>query len=107
MCSSVHSPIRPIPATRPRTGRGGMGETMKRDEFDCDAASPASVDLRSDTVTQPTEAMYARMRAAPLGDDGLEGDPTARALEEAAAAILDKEAGLFVPSCTMGNLRAI
>jgi threonine aldolase len=84
-----------------------MGETMKRDEFDSDAASPASVDLRSDTVTQPTEAMYARMRAAPLGDDGLEGDPTARALEEAAAAILDKEAGLFVPSCTMGNLLAI
>ena len=80
---------------------------MTRDGFSSDAASPAFVDLRSDTVTRPTEAMYAQMRAAPLGDDGLDGDPTARALEETAAAILGKEAGLFVPSCTMGNLLAI
>jgi threonine aldolase len=65
------------------------------------------VDLRSDTVTRPTEAMYARMRSAPLGDDGLDADPTARALEETAAAMLGKAAGLFVPSCTMGNLLAI
>lgn len=80
---------------------------MKRDEFSSDAASPAFVDLRSDTVTRPTEAMYAQMCAAPLGDDGLDGDPTARALEETAAAALGKEAGLFVPSCTMGNLLAV
>ncbi|MCJ2058066.1 beta-eliminating lyase-related protein [Methylobacterium sp. J-048] len=68
---------------------------------------PDVVDLRSDTVTRPTEAMYERMREAPLGDDGLEGDPTARALEVTAAHILGKEAGLFVPSCTMANLLAI
>ena len=76
---------------------------------DMNAAAEASdtVDLRSDTVTRPTEAMYARMRAAPLGDDGLDADPTARALEETAAAMLGKAAGLFVPSCTMGNLLAI
>ncbi|SDM65732.1 L-threonine aldolase [Methylobacterium phyllostachyos] len=71
------------------------------------AEAPTVVDLRSDTVTRPTEAMYARMRVAPLGDDGLDADPTARALEETAAAMLGKAAGLFVPSCTMGNLLAI
>ncbi|WP_375464638.1 threonine aldolase family protein [uncultured Methylobacterium sp.] len=65
-----------------------------------------AVDLRSDTVTRPTAAMYDRMRLAPIGDDGLDGDPTARALEAAAAAALGKEAGLFVPSCTMANLLA-
>ncbi|SFI29142.1 threonine aldolase family protein [Methylobacterium brachiatum] len=68
---------------------------------------PSVVDLRSDTVTQPTEAMYAQMHSAPLGDDGLEGDPTVRELEITTADILGKEAGLFVPSCTMANLLAI
>ena len=51
-------------------------------------------------------AMYERMLSAPLGDDGLDGDPTARALESAAAAMLGKEAALFVASCTMANLLA-
>ena len=46
------------------------------------------VDLRSDTVTKPTEAMYARMASAPIGDDGLDGDPTARELEAVAAEAL-------------------
>ena len=45
------------------------------------------IDLRSDTVTLPTEEMREAMRAAPLGDDSREGDPTVRRLEEAAAAI--------------------
>jgi threonine aldolase len=67
----------------------------------------APVDLRSDTVTRPTPEMYDRMRLAPVGDDGLDGDPTVRDLEAAAAAVLGKEAGLFVPSCTMANLLAI
>ena len=66
-----------------------------------------AVDLRSDTVTRPTEAMYERMRTAPLGDDGLEGDPTVRELEATTAAMLGKDAGLFVPTCTMANLLAI
>jgi threonine aldolase len=64
------------------------------------------VDLRSDTVTKPTSAMYQRILAAPLGDDGLDGDPTARELEETCARILGKQAALFVPSCTMANLLA-
>ena len=64
------------------------------------------VDLRSDTVTKPTSAMYERILAAPLGDDSLDGDPTARELEDICARILGKQAALFVPSCTMANLLA-
>lgn len=66
-----------------------------------------SIDLRSDTVTLPTPQMYERMASAPLGDDGLDGDPTARALEETAAGLLGKAAALYVPSATMANLLAI
>lgn len=68
--------------------------------------APDAVDLRSDTVTKPTAAMYARMATAPLGDDGLDGDPTVVELEAFAAEVLGKEAGLFVASCTMANLLA-
>ncbi len=65
------------------------------------------VDLRSDTVTLPTEQMYDRIASAPLGDDGLDGDPTALELEAEAARLLGKEAALYVPSATMANLLAI
>lgn len=64
-------------------------------------------DLRSDTVTRPTEAMYERMRAAPIGDDGLDGDPSVQQLEATVATMLGKEAGLYVPTCTMANLLAV
>jgi threonine aldolase len=64
------------------------------------------IDLRSDTVTHPTPAMRRAMAAAELGDDVLGDDPTVNALEERAAALLGKEAGLFVASGTMGNLVA-
>ena len=62
------------------------------------------IDVRSDTVTHPTEAMRAAMAAAPVGDDVFGDDPTINALEERCAALLGKEAGLFVASGTMGNL---
>jgi len=65
------------------------------------------IDLRSDTVTQPTPAMREAMNAAPLGDDVLEGDPSVRALEAKVAALLGKEAAIFVPSGTMSNLLAV
>ncbi|WP_089025441.1 GntG family PLP-dependent aldolase [Bradyrhizobium mercantei] len=65
------------------------------------------VDLRSDTVTLPTDAMLAAMRSAPLGDDSRDGDPTVRALEERAAELTGKAAAVFVPSGTMGNLLAM
>jgi threonine aldolase len=69
--------------------------------------NPALVDLRSDAVTQPTAAMRAAMLAAPLGDDVFGDDPTVNALQECIAALLGKEAALFVPSGTQGNLVAI
>jgi threonine aldolase len=62
------------------------------------------LDFRSDTVTEPTEEMREAMRSARVGDDGREGDPTVRELEAYSAALLGKEAGLFVISGTMGNL---
>lgn len=62
------------------------------------------IDLRSDTVTQPTPEMRAAMASAEVGDDVFEDDPTVAALEERAADLLGKDAGLFVPSGTMGNL---
>lgn len=66
-----------------------------------------TVDLRSDTVTKPTEAMRAAMANAEVDDDVLIYDPTARRLEAEVARITGKEAGLFVPSGTMGNLISV
>lgn len=67
----------------------------------------STIDFRSDTVTQPTEAMRQAMLKAPLGDDVLEGDPTVRELEDRVAEIFGKPAALFVPSGTMANQLAI
>ena len=67
----------------------------------------AAVDLRSDTVTQPTAGMRAAMAAAPLGDDVFGDDPSVNALQEKIAAILGFEAALFVPTGTQSNLCAI
>ncbi len=66
-----------------------------------------TVDLRSDTVTQPTPGMRAAMAAAPLGDDVFGDDPSVNALQERIAALLGKEAALFVSSGTQGNLVAV
>ena len=65
------------------------------------------IDMRSDTVTRPTAAMRAEMAAAEVGDDVYEDDPTVNALQKQAAALMGKEAGLFVPSGTMGNALAL
>ncbi len=65
------------------------------------------VDLRSDTVTQPTQAMRAAMLAAPLGDDVFGDDPTVNALQEKIASLLGFEAALFVPTGTQSNFCAI
>ena len=65
------------------------------------------IDLRSDTVTLPTDEMREAMRDAALGDDLRDGDPTVRRLEEASAKISGKEAALFVASGTMANLVAL
>lgn len=68
---------------------------------------PATIDLRSDTVTRPTAAMRAAMAAADVGDDVLDADPTVAQLERRTADLLGKEAALFVPSGTMSNQVAI
>ena len=65
------------------------------------------IDLRSDTVTQPTAAMRDAMLAAPLGDDVFADDPSVNALQEKLAAMLGFEAALFVPTGTQSNLCAI
>ena len=65
------------------------------------------IDLRSDTVTKPTPEMREAMAEAEVGDDVYRDDPTVNRLEELAANMLGKEAALFVPSGTMGNLLAL
>ena len=65
------------------------------------------IDLRSDTVTQPTDEMREAMARAPVGDDVFGEDPTINELEALAAEKVGKEAALFVPSGTMGNLVAV
>ncbi len=65
------------------------------------------IDLRSDTVTLPTDEMRQAMAAAIVGDDVYGEDPTINRLQQISADMLGKEAGLFIPSGTMGNLIAI
>src|ERR687894_883800 len=81
-----------------RRGRE-RGETM--------AHPNGYIDLRSDTVTQPTPAMRRAMAEAEVGDDQYGEDPTVRRLEERAAELLGKEAAVYVASGTMGNLTAL
>src|SRR5213594_3537542 len=66
-----------------------------------------SIDLRSDTVTRPTAAMRAAIAAAPVGDDQYGEDPTVNLLQERIAALLGKEAALWLPSGTMANQVAL
>src|SRR5438034_11708737 len=71
-------------------------------------ASPSGVvDLRSDTVTTPTPEMRRAMADAEVGDDLAGEDPTVNRLQSLAAALLGKEAALYVPSGTMANQLAI
>src|SRR5215475_2972955 len=65
--------------------------------------SQSFIDLRSDTVTRPTAGMRAAIQAAEVGDDVFHEDPTVNRLEERVAALLGKEAALFVPSGSMSN----
>ena len=66
-----------------------------------------AIDLRSDTVTRPTAAMRAAMAAAPVGDDQYGEDPTINPLQARVAALLGKEAALWLPSGTMANQVAL
>lgn len=66
--------------------------------------TPVTIDLRSDTVTQPCAGMRETMAAAQVGDDVYGDDPNVNALEQEAADLLGKQSGLFLPSGTMSNL---
>ena len=66
-----------------------------------------AIDLRSDTVTQPSDAMRAAIASAPVGDDVYGDDPTVNSLEERVAALFGKEAGLFCPTGSLANQLAI
>ena len=69
--------------------------------------NPIIYDCRSDTVTVPSDAMRKAMAEAEVGDDVFGEDPTVKKLEQAVADKLGKEAGLFVPSGTMGNFVSV
>jgi threonine aldolase len=73
----------------------------------CHAMAERIIDLRSDTVTKPSEGMRRAMAAADVGDDVYLEDPTAKKLQERAAEVLGKEASLFVPTGTMANQIAV
>src|SRR6185503_8571552 len=87
---------------RPRPGTG----SSTRPRLYSAPMPERPIDLRSDTVTRPTEAMRRAMADAVVGDDVFGDDPTVIALEERAADLLGKDAGLFVASGAMGNLVA-
>src|ERR1700761_8982905 len=70
-------------------------------------AQHGAIDLRSDTVTKPTPAMWAAMASAEVGDDVYGEDPTVNRLEARASEIFGREAALFVPTGTMGNQIAV
>ncbi len=92
--------VRPSPRSR-WSSRGGTRGA---------AAAPAPgepVDLRSDTVTLPTEAMRRAMAEAEVGDDVLDGDPTMRELEERVAGLLGAADALWTPTGSMANLIAL
>ncbi len=65
------------------------------------------IDLRSDTVTQPSAAMRQAIAECPVGDDVIDQDPTVEALQAKAAELLGKEAAIFMPSGTMTNQVAV
>src|SRR5512147_86350 len=77
------------------------------DEMAAARPAHAAIDLRSDTVTQPTPAMRDAMYRAEVGDDVYGEDPTINRLEQLGAERMGKAAGLFIPSGTMGNLAAV
>lgn len=81
-------------------------ETERREEVSSQNSTDI-IDLRSDTVTRPTQAMRVAMAAAEVGDDVYGEDPTVNLLEASAAKVFGREAALFVPTGTMGNQIAI
>ena len=92
----------PQPGANRRSRRAAVAARRREPRYA--RAAMIRIDLRSDTVTHPTDAMRRAMAEAELGDDVFGDDPTVNALEARAAELLGKDAGLFVASGTMGNL---
>jgi threonine aldolase len=92
-----------MPASRLQPRRIGLASPETRRE----AMMSEAIDLRSDTVTRPSPEMRAAMAAAPVGDDQYGEDPSVNLLQERIAALLGKEAALFVASGTMANQIAV
>ena len=84
-----------------------MATTVQVNEQESAERELATIDLRSDTVTKPTPAMWAAMASAEVGDDVYGEDPTVNRLQARAAEIFGREAAIFVPTGTMGNQIAI
>ena len=89
---------------RTQSSRAAASTRRRKSASPILGAMPDLIDLRSDTVTQPTPEMRRAMAEAEVGDDVFGDDPTVIALQERAAELTGKEAGLFVASGTMGNL---
>ncbi len=85
----------------------GLAATKTSAEQDAALKTDSPVDLRSDTVTKPTPEMRRAMAEAEVGDDVYGEDPTVNCLQARAAEIFEREAALFVPTGSMGNLIAI
>jgi threonine aldolase len=79
----------------------------KRQVHAADGSVPGVIDLRSDTVTQPTEGMRRAIAQAAVGDEQKREDPSVNALQERVAALLGHEAAIFVPTATMANQIAL
>ncbi len=102
----------PVPGLNYQMQVAGTSIDRAASELACEASTkersvafPDGIaDFRSDTVTRPTPAMRRAMADAEVGDDVYGEDPTVNALEEEAAALVGKEAAVFVPSGSMGNL---
>src|SRR5262249_11494807 len=102
----AHRGRRPAAPARPG-GEGGGGLLREGARGTGGATGGPVIDLRSDTVTRPSDAMRRAMAAAPVGDDQYGEDPSVNRLREQVAALLGKEAALFVPSGTMANQLAL
>ncbi len=85
----------------------GFSAAKTVNEQDATTKADVVVDMRSDTVTKPTPEMRRAMAEAEVGDDVYGEDPTVNKLQDRAAEIFDREAALFVPSGSMGNLISI
>ncbi|XP_055959479.1 uncharacterized protein LOC126832293 [Patella vulgata] len=100
-----------LTASRSLVFRGRILFTMNRNMIERQlhplSTNTSTVDLRSDTVTTPTQEMYDAMISSPVGDDVFKEDPTVTKLQEKCAKLFGKDAALFVPSGTMGNLISV